>query len=515
MPFLLSSFSMIFSGMKKYPLFQGLKPLFRKSIFAVQTSKTDFMKKAIYVSYMAAMILLNACTADDDQPVPASNKPTVTTATPVKVDDTTYTCGGNVTAQGASAVTERGVVVSLDINPTVDDANDVKISIGSGTGAFSQQLSPFYTGYTYHVRAYATNASGVAYGDDVTVTPGGGTNPTGCNIVEVNNDIKTATTWTAGNVYVITTWIDIGAPLTIQPGVIVKFKGVSGLEVYAKVTADATAANPIIFTSYKDDSYCGDNNGDGAASSPAKGDWGYVNMRGDQHGSVFRYCKFLYGGGESGGNVVKVNAGTGNIHDFTFDHCTFAHTSGTNSYTTAAFNGGQMYDESISVVTNNIFYDNAVPIYIQAKYALDPSNSYHNPDNSSEINKYNGIFVYGGSMGGRSVVYGETEVPYVFNVGGNATLSVGGGDFLKINPNVILKFGQSYAGVDLGDYSNNANIDASVIFTSYRDDARGGDTNGDGNTSSPATGDWDGYGYWSAGHGSYIWVQANVFYAAH
>lgn len=454
--------------------------------------------------------ILSSCSKNNSTP---DGLASVSTDAPIKVNDTTYTCGGNVTNQGGSAVTERGVTIALTANPVIGDPDGATIPIGTGTGNFSTDVAPFTSGYVFHVRAYAKNSSGTAYGNDVTINTGGTTGGS-CNTVEISSNITTPTTWTTGNVYMVSAWINVNAPLVIQPGVIIKFKNANcGMEVYAKITANATASNPIVFTSYKDDSYCGDNNGDGSASTPSKGDWGRLTMRGDQHGSLFRYCKFLYGGG-NGYNVIKVDA-SGSVNDFTFDNCTFAHAYGSNSYTNAAFNGGNMNDESISVVTNNIFYDNAIPIYISSYYGLSSSNIYHNPDNTSETNKYNGIFVYGGNMKGRSVVYGETEVPYVFNVGGNATLSVGSADFLKIEPNVILKFGQTYASFDLGDYSSNANIASSVIFTSYRDDAHGGDTNGDGNTSSPASGDWNGYGYWSTGHGHYIWVSSNVFYSKH
>lgn len=446
------------------------------------------MKRLIFSSLIMALIFVSACKKEDNT-APTGLLPTVTTAQPIKVNDSTYTCGGNVTNQGATAVTENGVVGSFDPNPSIDDANDVKIAIGSGTGAFATNIAPFEVGKTYYIKAYAVNQAGVAYGQEISFVAGGSiVPPTGCNVVEVTTKITTATTWISGNVYVLKSFINVEAPLVIQPGVIVKFDNANcGMEVYAKVTADATASNPIIFTSFKDDTYCGDNNADGSASTPAKGDWGYINMRGDQHGSVFRYCKFLYGGGQ-GGRVVRANVGTGNIHDFTFDNCTFAHTYGSGSANQAAFDGGDTKDPSVSVITNCAFYDNAVPIYINSFYSIDPSNIYHNPNNPSETNKYNGIYVYSGGLAGKAVPYNEDEVPYVLLQG----LGAGGsGQLFSVGPNVTIKI-PAGSGYGISGGTTNFAIDPTAVFTSLRDDTHGGDTNGDGNLSSPAQGDWKG-----------------------
>ncbi|MBS1644114.1 MAG: hypothetical protein JST36_03680 [Bacteroidetes bacterium] len=462
------------------------------------------MKKVFSLLSLSVIGMMTACTPSTDQPTPAANTPTVSTAPAVKVDDTTYTCGGNVTDPGSSPVAERGVAVSLDPNPTIDDANDIKIAIGSGVGAFNTNIAPFVAGYTYHIRAYASNASGTTYGNDISVTPSGGGHPGACNVVEVNEDIKAPTTWVSGSVYVVKKWVNVNSPLVIQPGVIIKFVDANcGLSANAKITADASSTNPIIFTSYKDDNYCGDNNGDGAATTASKGDWGYVEMRGGQHGSVFRNCKFFYGGGNSGGNVIVVNTGTGNIHDFTFDNCTFAHTFGNGTSNKAAFAGGDMHDPSVSVVTNCVFYDNAVPIYITSSYALDPSNIYHNPANPSETNKYNGIFCFSYGLAGKTVAYMEDEVPYVLSQG---LYTGGSGQLFKVGPNVIIKI-PAGSGYEINGGVSNFSIDPTAIFTSDRDDAHGGDTNGDGNASTPGKGDWKGISVGS------IWLQNNVFYA--
>jgi hypothetical protein len=93
--------------------------------------------------------------------------PTVTTTTPTAITSTTATSGGNVTSQGGSAVTARGVCWSTAANPTITDSHT---SDGTGTGAFTSSITGLTPGTLYHVRAYATNSSGTAYGSDLQFT---------------------------------------------------------------------------------------------------------------------------------------------------------------------------------------------------------------------------------------------------------------------------------------------------------------------------------------------------------
>jgi photosystem II stability/assembly factor-like uncharacterized protein len=91
----------------------------------------------------------------------------LTTTETNSVTSTSAISGGNITDDGGSAVTTRGVCWSLAQNPTISDNNT---SDGTGTGIFTSNLSALSPGTTYFLRAYATNSAGTNYGNQVSFT---------------------------------------------------------------------------------------------------------------------------------------------------------------------------------------------------------------------------------------------------------------------------------------------------------------------------------------------------------
>ena len=93
--------------------------------------------------------------------------PTLTTTAVTSITLTTAVSGGNITADGGGAITARGVCWATTANPTISNS---KTTDGTGTGSFTSNLTGLLPGTTYHVRAYATNSAGTAYGNDVSFT---------------------------------------------------------------------------------------------------------------------------------------------------------------------------------------------------------------------------------------------------------------------------------------------------------------------------------------------------------
>lgn len=119
---------------------------------------------------------------------------------------------------------------------------------------------------------------------------------------DVTADITFETTWDeAGSPYIVKTPVKILAPLTIEPGVIVKFKhDKSGgsdngwLNVKHELKAIGTTEKKIIFTSIRDDEMGGDTNGDGNTTRPIRDDWYGIVMQDNAYNSRIEYAKILY-----------------------------------------------------------------------------------------------------------------------------------------------------------------------------------------------------------------------------
>lgn len=88
--------------------------------------------------------------------------PTITTTLPTGVSTQTAELGGTITAQGGATITERGIVWK---SGGIPELADNRIRLGMGMGSFISTITGLPQGATIHVRAYAINSGGVAYGN--------------------------------------------------------------------------------------------------------------------------------------------------------------------------------------------------------------------------------------------------------------------------------------------------------------------------------------------------------------
>ncbi len=90
--------------------------------------------------------------------------PDVGTLNMTDISATFATSGGNVTNQGESEVTARGLAWNITGDPTVSDDTTLN---GAGTGLFRVTLTDLEPGTRPYLRAYATNSAGTSYGREV------------------------------------------------------------------------------------------------------------------------------------------------------------------------------------------------------------------------------------------------------------------------------------------------------------------------------------------------------------
>lgn len=325
------------------------------------------------------------------------------------------------------------------------------------------------------------------------------------DIIEITEDITSPTIWTSEKTYIIKKYdFYVESTLTIEAGTIIKFSSEAKsltLLNNGKILANGNASKPIVFTSLKDDSKGGDANNDGTNTSPNVGDWEKIDLNGTQ-GSVFNYCEFYYGGfGIGASPSLDLSAES----EAEITNCVFAYNGGGKNghYYTGVLNADNASDKTI--IKNNLFYANELPLTIIGDINVDNSNSF---SKGSLTNKYNGIYVSRDIT--KNVSWLEDEVAFVIS---SDALQIKLNASLTLGDNVVLKFSEDSMLDILANESSLINYNGQgVYYTSLKDDELKGDTNGDSNATTPQTADWVGIhinGWKSTGYANWPNIRYN------
>jgi hypothetical protein len=97
----------------------------------------------------------------------ANTAPVLTTRTITGISSSIATSGGNITSDGGSAITAKGVCWSVNPAPTVSNN---KTTDGTGSSSYNSNITGLSPLSLYYVRAYATNSVGTTYGNELSFT---------------------------------------------------------------------------------------------------------------------------------------------------------------------------------------------------------------------------------------------------------------------------------------------------------------------------------------------------------
>lgn len=121
----------------------------------------------IYQFIISVFLLLStSCSKDNTgtSDLPMTGVPTVTTLNS-DVGGGITTFGGYITSDGGSPITDKGICWNTSPHPTPENNRDVN-GDHTGTNSFTGQIYNILPNTIYYVRAFATNSTGIGYGQE-------------------------------------------------------------------------------------------------------------------------------------------------------------------------------------------------------------------------------------------------------------------------------------------------------------------------------------------------------------
>lgn len=290
----------------------------------------------------------------------------------------------------------------------------------------------------------------------------------------------------SGVVYHVTGDISVpgGQTLTIQPGAIVKFGFDRQFVVDGALVVDGAGFDSVIFTDLRDDSAGGDTNGDGSFTVPAGGWWRGVQFTATSSASQVAGLTVRYGGRF--------------IPNFNLSGCDGTFTSCRSELCSS--NGWNLSNNSLPTLIDCDARDNLGLAFTNAQLAGVPN--------------FSGLTASGNGRDQLDLASASVPAGTVLTIGpGNllggvvlttVDVQVPVTSTLNIQAGTIVKMGFDRRFLVNGTLNCSGTSGAPVIVTDERDDAAGGDTNGNGSFNVPAAGWWRGIQMNQASGGSLL-----------